>query len=163
RLLLAQHYGCSGRTGAAREQLDELERALGPDAPELFVGALAGVHGWLDCLDGEFARAERHLREAVRRMSSVTYLVAPHLIVDQFLCTAWAKAELGAGEDGARLLGAFDRGTVGGGLGFRPFPDQAEPRKRAEAALRAALDEGTYRRSYAEGGGLSAREAADLV
>ncbi|MDG4863701.1 AfsR family transcriptional regulator, partial [Streptomyces sp. T-3] len=39
RLLLAQHYGCSGRTGAAREQLDELERALGPDAPELFVGA----------------------------------------------------------------------------------------------------------------------------
>ncbi|WP_327356933.1 BTAD domain-containing putative transcriptional regulator [Streptomyces sp. NBC_01304] len=163
RLLLAQHYGGSGRTGAAHEQLDALERAFPPDSPELFVGALAGVRGWLDCLDGEFARAERRLKEAVRRMSSVTYLVAPHLVIDQFLCAAWAKAALGTGEDGARLLGAFDRGTAGGGLGFRPFPDQAEPRERAEAALRAALDEGTYRRTYAEGGDLSVREAADLV
>ena len=132
--------------------------------PGLFSGILAGVYGWLDCIDGEYGRARGRIEEAVRRLESLAYLLDPQLIVDQFLCASWAMAHLGAARDGARLLGAYDRGSrQPGGLGFRPFAEEKELRQRAESDLRAALPGQTYERAYAEGGGLSAREAAALI
>ncbi|SDK88647.1 AfsR/SARP family transcriptional regulator [Streptomyces indicus] len=163
RLLLARHYGSTGRLAEARAQVAEVKRALPPDMPLLFHGTVAGMRGWLDCLDGNYASALAHLREAVREMASVAYLVAPQLIVDQFLAAAWAKARLGQGGDGARLLGTYDRQALSGGMGFRPFPDQAAMRRHAEAELRAVLDPAAYERGYAEGGELSVEEAAGLV
>ncbi|MER7170466.1 ATP-binding protein [Streptomyces mesophilus] len=163
RLLLARHYGSTGRLAEAREQLTEVERALPPGMPLLFHGTVAGVRGWLDCLEGRYASARDQLREAVRGMASVAYLVAPQLVVDQFLAAAWAKARLGEGEDGARLLGTYDRQALSGGMGFRPFPDQAEMRRHAETELRAVLAPAAYERAYAQGGELSVEEAAELV
>ncbi|MFF0062341.1 BTAD domain-containing putative transcriptional regulator [Streptomyces sp. NPDC005279] len=164
RMLLTQYYGRTGRTGPAREQLVEAENELADGTPGIFSGILAGVYGWLDCIDGEYGRARSRIEEAVRRLEGLAYLLDPQLIVDQFLCASWAMAHLGAARDGARLLGAYDRGSrQPGGLGFRPFAEEKELRQRAESDLRAALPGQTYERAYAEGGGLSAREAAALI
>ncbi|NYI04544.1 BTAD domain-containing putative transcriptional regulator [Allostreptomyces psammosilenae] len=163
RLLLAQRYGTTGRTDRAREQLRRMEQTFTTATPTLFTGMVAGLHGWLDCLDGEYPRALRHLRQAVRRLDPLGYLVAPQVVAVQFLSAAWAKAHLGAAPDGARLLGAYDRGGAATGLAFRALPDEAGTRARAEAELRAVLRPDTYQHAYAEGGGLAVRQAAALV
>ncbi|MDX3232219.1 AfsR/SARP family transcriptional regulator [Streptomyces sp. ME19-01-6] len=163
RLILVQRLGRTGRTGAARDQLDQLEQAFPAATPAFLTGMVAGLHGWLDCLDGAYERAQGHLRRAVRSLETLAYLIAPHLIAEQFISAAWAKAHLGAAEDGARLLGAYDHGPVMEGFCFRSFSAAAEVRQRAEAELRRALDARTYERAYAEGGGLEVKEAAALV
>ncbi|MEU2787959.1 BTAD domain-containing putative transcriptional regulator [Streptomyces sp. NPDC007100] len=166
RLLLARHYGRTGRTLLAREQLREAERPFTTGTPELFAGMVTGLHGWLDCLDGDFGRARTHLRQAVRQLGDLAHLVAPHLVTHQFLCGAWAMCQLSAAEDGARLLGAYDRhAPAAEGFGFQPLPAEVEARlrRRAEAELRTALGTDAYRRAHTEGGGLSVREAAALV
>lgn len=164
RMLLAQHYGRIGRLDDAREQLRSIEAEFGPQTPELFRGLVAGLDGWLDCLDGRYEGAQRRIREAVRHLESQAYLVAPQVILSQFLSSAWAKAHAGDALDGARLLGAYDRSSTGhGSFGFRPPAVEPETRRRAEAALRAALDAGSYERAYAEGAHLDVREAAALV
>ncbi|MEU4271663.1 AfsR family transcriptional regulator, partial [Streptomyces sp. NPDC026092] len=169
RLLLAQHYGHTGRTTLAREQVDRMEAEFRGDTPDLFLGVTGGLRGWLDCLDGAYVDAADRLTRAVRDVEGLAYLVAPYLVVGLFPTAAWARAGRGGphdAEDGARLLGAYDvhRGDAGG-AGFRPFTEQTESavRAQAERALRAALDAPTYARRYEEGATLSVREAAALV
>ncbi|RSO11570.1 AfsR family transcriptional regulator [Streptomyces sp. WAC 06783] len=171
RLLLARHYGRTGRTGLAREQLNEAEQAFTSGTPPIFTGMVSGLHGWLDCLDGDFVRAREHVRRAVRQLAALAHLVAPYLVTHQFLCAAWAMAELdaagaGAAEEGARLLGAYDRhASEAEGFGFQPLPPavEARVRERAGAAVRAALSVDAYESAYREGGGLSVKEAAALI
>lgn len=164
RMLLAQHFGRTGRTGAARQQLQLMEGEFTALTPELFRGLVAGMYGWLDCLDGKYADARGRIQDAVRHLESQAYLVAPNLILSQFLSAAWAKAELGAAVDGARLLGAYDRNSTGrDSFGFRPLPAEPETRRRAEAELRRTLDPAAYERAYAEGADLDVRQAAALV
>jgi hypothetical protein len=62
--------------------------------------------------------------------------------------------------DAARLLGAADH--------LQPpshfmGPMENEVRSRAEAGVRAVLDDAAYEAAYAEGGGLSVEEAAALM
>ncbi|GGU38841.1 hypothetical protein GCM10010274_27850 [Streptomyces lavendofoliae] len=166
RLLLAQHYGRTGRVALARQQLDAIEAGLPAGTAELFTGMLLGLRGWLDCLDGDHARARERLATAVRRMEPLAYLVAPRLILGQFPAAAWAMARQGDPRDGGRLLGAYDRHADGPGVtGFRQFSTDAaqEIRLRAEAELRTVLDHETYARAHAAGHGLTVREAAALV
>ncbi|MEU9998775.1 BTAD domain-containing putative transcriptional regulator [Streptomyces sp. NPDC050848] len=169
RLLLAQHYGRTGRTVLAREQVDRMEEEFRGDTPDLFLGVTGGLRGWLDCLDGAYAEAADRLTRAVRDVESLAYLVAPYLVVGLLSTAAWARTGRGAprdAEDGARLLGAYDahHGDAGG-AGFRPFTEQTESsvRDHAERALRKALDPATYARRYEEGAALSVQEAAALV
>ncbi|MFD7287759.1 BTAD domain-containing putative transcriptional regulator [Streptomyces sp. NPDC059863] len=196
RLLLARRFGRTGRTDQARTQLRALETGAAREggaadeagdgvrdgardgvrdgaastpasAEQPFLGGVvAGMQGWLDCLDGEFEGAREWTAQAVRRLDSVVFLVTPHLIVHQFPCAAWAKARLGAAEDAARLLGAYARHIAlpeGFRLGTLPSVPDAEILTRAEEAVRAALDEQTYARAHAEGGGLLVKEAAALI
>ncbi|WP_158942719.1 ATP-binding protein [Streptomyces sp. ERV7] len=165
RMLLAHHYAATGRVGLAREQLRLMEAEFTQAVPEMFRGLVAGVDGWLDCLDGAYAEGLGRVREAVRRLAAQAYLVAPNLIISQFLVAAWAKAHLGAAEEGARLLGAYDRHARGqhGGFGLRPLPSEPAVRRRAEAELRAVLDDTAYRRAHAQGHGLAVEAAASLV
>ncbi|MEV6330630.1 AfsR family transcriptional regulator, partial [Streptomyces sp. NPDC051909] len=166
RLLLAQHYGNTGRTGPAREQLDHIQREFNDITPGLFQGMLDGLGGWLDCVDGRYADAEARLAGAVREMEALAYLVAPYLVVTQFATAAWALAGCGAAEEGARLLGAYDthRGTPGG-AGLRPLTatTEASVRAHAERALRAALAAEVFAARYAQGATLTVREAAQRV
>lgn len=166
RLLLAGRYGRTGRTALARDQLTTLEEEPGFRAHTLQMGLTEGLRGWLDCLDATYDRALDHLRESVRLLDGLAHLVAPQLITSQFLCAAWAKTGTGEAADGARLLGAYGRHT---GLAekflFHPHPAgyEREIGRRAEAEVRARLDEGTWARAYAEGGALTVREAAALI
>ncbi|MFI1016844.1 ATP-binding protein [Streptomyces sp. NPDC020965] len=164
RMLLARHYGATGRTTLARGQLRRMDGETHTGAPGLFHGLLAGTHGWLDCLDEEYERARERVREAVGHLGSLAYVVAPQLVADQFLCAAWAMAGLGAAGDGARILAVYDDGDRGqGSLGFQPFDDGPTVRRRTEAALRAVLGDAEYTRAYEAGRGLSVREAAALI
>ncbi|MEV8523632.1 BTAD domain-containing putative transcriptional regulator [Streptomyces sp. NPDC052000] len=164
RLLLAQHCGRTGRPDAAREQLRAIEGEFSHSTPDLFRGLVAGMHGWLDCLDGKYADAQDRIQDAVRQLEAQAHLVAPNLITSQFLAAAWAKAGLGAARDGARLLGAYDRNSTGRvSFGFRPLPAESETRRDAEEAVRAVLDTASYERAHAEGAELDVRQAAALV
>ncbi|MFE2944173.1 BTAD domain-containing putative transcriptional regulator [Streptomyces sp. NPDC059255] len=166
RLLLARHYESTGRLSAAREQLDLLEREIDLARQPLLGGTVAGVHSRLDCRSGEFARAGARSAEAVRTLESLAPVVAPHLMVQQFPCAAWAKAALGAPEDAARLLGAYaHHHERPEGFEFDPFTSPADPEllDRAETAVRAALDERSYAHAHAEGAALRVEEAAALV
>ncbi|MEU0271739.1 BTAD domain-containing putative transcriptional regulator [Streptomyces sp. NPDC006307] len=166
RLLLAQHYGRTGRVPLARHQLRLIEGEFTPSMAEMFTGMLLGLHAWLDCLDGDHAAARRHLARAVRLLETLAYVVAPHMILAQFATAAWAMAHDGDPYDGARLLGAYDRhDTAASGTGFRHLPLDAERevRDRAETELRAVLDAAAYARAHAEGGDLTLKEAAALV
>ncbi|WP_351224536.1 BTAD domain-containing putative transcriptional regulator [Streptomyces sp. NPDC002133] len=168
-LMLARHYGGTGRTDAAREQLRLTAEEFPVGTPPLFTGTVAGMHAWLDCLEGAYGPARDHIRDAVRELASLAYLVAPEMIVAQFPVAAWAGAHLGHAEDAARLLGAYDAhraAAPGGGFsGFRPLRPAAEGalRRRAETEVRAALAPADYARAYAEGDGLTIEEAAALV
>ncbi|MGW6569395.1 AfsR family transcriptional regulator, partial [Streptomyces sp. NPDC054975] len=169
RLLLAQHYGHTGRTALAREQIQRMEEEFRGDTPDLFLGVTGGLRGWLDCLDGAYAEAAGQLTRAVRDVERLAYLVAPYLVVGLLPTAAWARAGGGAphdAENGARLLGAYDtQHGEAGGAGFRPFTEQTEAsvREHAERAVRTALDPATYARLYEEGAALSVQEAAALV
>ncbi|WP_037675156.1 BTAD domain-containing putative transcriptional regulator [Streptomyces globisporus] len=169
RLLLAQHYGNTGRTALARAQLSLLEQEFGDVTPALFWGLVGGTWAWLDCLDGAHDRALSRLARAVVDIETLAHLVAPHLVAAQFGTAAWARGGRGApgdAETGARLLGAYDAhaGSDTGG-GFRPFTPETEAaiRARAEEVLRAALPPEAYTRGHEEGAGLSLRAAAALV
>ncbi|MEU0403730.1 BTAD domain-containing putative transcriptional regulator [Streptomyces sp. NPDC006197] len=169
RLLLAQHYGNTGRTALARAQLSLLEEEFGDVTPALFWGLVGGTWAWLDCLDGAYDRALSRLARAVVDIETLAHLVAPHLVVAQFGTAAWARGGRGGpgdAETGVRLLGAYDAhaGSDTGG-GFRPFTPETETaiRARAEAVLRAALPPEAYARGHEEGAGLSLRTAAALV
>ncbi|MTE18780.1 AfsR family transcriptional regulator [Streptomyces sp. TRM43335] len=161
RIQLVFHLGVTGRTAAAREHLAELEDRFRGGAPDIFLGMVRGLRGWLDVLDGRYEEAIEVLRESLRRtQDGLAWFVAPRLAVSQLPYAAHALSAVGRAADAARLLGAYD-GTD------RPYgPGEAtvrESRARAEAAARAALGDEAYERAHAEGGGLSLREAAALV
>ncbi|MFF5973537.1 ATP-binding protein [Streptomyces sp. NPDC012769] len=166
RLLLTQHYGTTGRTSLAREQVDLMRQEFGDITPGLFHGMLAGLCAWLDCVDGAYDDATARLADAVRDMEALAYLVAPYLIVTQFATAAWARARTGAAAEGARLLGAYDahRGTPSG-PGIRPLtaPTEATVRAHAARSLRATLAPAEFTARYEEGTTLTLKEAAALV
>lgn len=169
RMLLAQHYGHTGRTALARAQLTRLEEEFGEHTPSLFWGLAGGMWAWLDCLDGAHERALDRLARAVVDLETLAHLVAPYLVVAQFATAAWARAGRGApgdAETGAALLGAYDThiGPPTGG-GFRPFAPQTETaiRTRAEQALRTRLTPEAYTRHYEEGTKLALDTATALV
>ncbi|MER7623222.1 AfsR family transcriptional regulator, partial [Streptomyces sp. NPDC126503] len=169
RMLLAEHYGHTGRTALAQEQLTRVESELGDFTPGLVRGLLGGMRAWLDCLDGAYGRAGERLARAVDDMESLAHLVAPYLVVTQFATAAWARAGRGlpgGAEDGARLLGAYDaHGGDPGAGGFRPFTTRTEAaiRARAEEAVRAALPAETYSALHEEGAALTVPEATLLL
>ncbi|MFE7135819.1 ATP-binding protein, partial [Streptomyces sp. NPDC057638] len=163
RILLAHHFGGTGRTAVAREQLDALEAALTPSTPGFFRGLIQGTQAWLDCLDGGYANARARSAEAVGHLDVLAYLVVPQLIADHFLCAAWAMAHL-TPYDGARLLAAYDaHERQPGGIGLQPFDDEHTTRRRAETDLRAALGDARFTQAYEEGLKLSVREATTLI
>ncbi|MFJ2785871.1 MULTISPECIES: ATP-binding protein [unclassified Streptomyces] len=169
RLLLAQHYGSTGRTALARTQLTYLEREFGEVTPALFWGLVGGTWAWLDCTDGAYDRALERLARAVRDVETLAHQVAPRLVVAPCATAAWALAGRGGpgdAETGARLLGAYDaHADSGRDGGFRPFTPDTEAliRARAEEHLRGALTPEAYGRGREAGAALTLRAAARLV
>ncbi|MET7741528.1 BTAD domain-containing putative transcriptional regulator [Streptomyces sp. NPDC005385] len=164
RLFLTTWLGRSDRVTEAREQLQLLREQFGASTFMVFDGFVVGLEAWLDTIEGNDEGALEKARRAVgQSMDPLARMIAPHMISAHLTTAAIALGGLDGGRrvrDAARLLGAAD------GLlpqGHFAGPMEEEVRARAETRVRALLDDGDFEAAYAEGGGLSAKEAAALI
>ncbi|AVH59106.1 MULTISPECIES: AfsR/SARP family transcriptional regulator [Streptomyces] len=164
RLFLAMWLGRSGRIPEAREELRLLRRDFVASTFAVFDGFVIGVEAWLDAEEGKYPSALDKAREAMAlSMDPLTLMIAPHMTSAHLTTAAVALTGLDGGRrarDAARLLGAADHLLP---PGHYKGPTEDEIRARAEARVRAVLDDAAYDAAYAEGGGLSREEAAALV
>ncbi|MET8070980.1 hypothetical protein ABZU86_15285 [Streptomyces sp. NPDC005271] len=165
RLHLAQRYGMTGRTAEARAHLLKLHGEFGVRALGLFQGVAEGMLAWLDLVEGRPGNALVTVRGALAKTNErVTELVAPFVPVTQLLTAAEALGVLGGAERmkaAARLVGAYD--ALREPLHYRVSVPERTGRAHTEAAARALLGDAAYERAYAEGGGLTLKEATALV
>ncbi|MGW3628815.1 AfsR/SARP family transcriptional regulator [Streptomyces sp. NPDC005122] len=164
RLFLSMWLARSGRVAEAREQMRLLRADFEAVTFVVFDGFVLGVEAWLDALEGLHEAALVKVRKALERAGDpLSQVIAPHMTSAHLTTAAVALTGLEGGRrvrDAAVLLGAADR-LLPPGHFVGPMED--EVRVRAEAGVRALLDEGAYERAYAEGGALSVEEAAALV
>ncbi|WP_369379413.1 BTAD domain-containing putative transcriptional regulator [Streptomyces sp. cg36] len=181
RMFLAMRLGRTGRIAEAREQIEVMLAEFNSATLSLFEGFVLGLRGWLENMEGEYAKGLADAREALARaLDSMARLVAPQMISVHLITVARSLAglaelarreagqpeEAGAGEcarlsaAAARLIGAHDALLP---PAHCPTAMEVEHRAEAEQAVRALLDAAAYDRAYAEGGGLSAEEAAAVV
>ncbi|MFF9526432.1 BTAD domain-containing putative transcriptional regulator [Streptomyces achromogenes] len=164
RLHLAAWLGLTDRTAEAREQLRVLREELPVARFVIFDSLLTCQETLLDALDRRSGAALARAREALRLSAEpLSQALTPHLHSVCLTAAAMALADADGGEraaDAARCLGAaralLPAGHVVAGVERRIF-------ERAEARVRARLDERSYEAAYAEGGGLSLVEATALV
>ncbi|MEV6110108.1 BTAD domain-containing putative transcriptional regulator [Streptomyces sp. NPDC051940] len=165
RIQLAVHCGRTGQTAEARGLFEQLRTDLRQRGPDFFVHMAEGFLAWIDVLDGRYEEALPVLRKAAAgTQDSLAELIAPNVAVVQLITAAWARAGLGDGLTGARLLGAYDA-LAAQRTGDRPVPVERESRARAEAAVRDSLrgSDGAYESAYAQGRTLGMREASELI
>ncbi|WP_240434640.1 BTAD domain-containing putative transcriptional regulator [Streptomyces sp. YIM 130001] len=164
RLYLAKWLGRTGRTEEARALMRQMRSQFVSGPAALFQGVAYGLLGWLDTLDGHYEEALVSLRIALESgLQQVSMTVAPQLPPSHLVTAARAlggSADPGRAAEGVRLLGAADAHLPDRHV---RSPEERENREATEAVLRATLDEETYARAYAQGGGLSIEEAAALV
>ncbi|MEV7344376.1 BTAD domain-containing putative transcriptional regulator [Streptomyces sp. NPDC093544] len=164
RLFLTTWLGRTGRIAEGREQLRLLREEFGASTFVIFDGFVMGVDAWLDALDGQYADARDKARRAVERsLDPLSRMITPNVISTHLTTAVIAVTGLYGADrarDAARLLGAADHFLPPGHFAA---PVEEEMRARAEAGLRAVLDDAAYRAAYAEGGGLSMEEAAALI
>ncbi|WP_053849709.1 BTAD domain-containing putative transcriptional regulator [Streptomyces sp. NRRL B-24085] len=164
RMFLAGRLGLTGRIPEAREQLKLLRQQFGIAHFVIFDAFILGSEAWLEAMDGRYDECLRLVRRALEKSEDPLALtIAPHMRT-MYLHTAGlalAGADGGArARDGARCLRAGDAL-----LPARHAPTTVERtlRDRAERDLRAVLGDAAYESAYAEGDGLSSKEAAALV
>ncbi|MCX4574619.1 winged helix-turn-helix domain-containing protein [Streptomyces sp. NBC_01571] len=164
RLFLSMWLARSGRVSEAREQMRLLRADFEAVTFVVFDGFVLGIEAWLDALEGLHEAALVKVRKALARAADpLSQVIAPHLTSAHLTTAAVALTGLDGGRrvrDAAVLLGAADR-LLPSGHFVGPMED--EVRVRAEAGVRALLDDGAYEAAYAEGGALSVVEAAALV
>ncbi|MEU6483852.1 BTAD domain-containing putative transcriptional regulator [Streptomyces sp. NPDC046887] len=163
RVFLALWLGRSGRTAAARAELDAVDQEFATDTMALFLGFALGVRAWLDNLDGRYTEALARVAHALKRAQEPLALHMSPNMPSQHLITA-ARAATGLGGPYARtaavLLGAAEAQWPPEHLGS---PLERESRDEALAAARAALDEAEFDTAYAEGRRLTLEQAVALV
>ncbi|MFK4146659.1 BTAD domain-containing putative transcriptional regulator [Streptomyces sp. NPDC004065] len=164
RMFLSVWLSLTGRIPEAREHL----RLLRADAQlshfVVFDAFLLGQEAWVEAVDGSPEEALDKIRGALGQAAApLSQIVAPHLgpLYLTVAAAALAAARGGArAEDAARCLGAADAQMPAGHL---PGIAERTVRERAEAAVRALLDDTAYETAYAQGGGLSPEEATALI
>ncbi|MFI2435698.1 AfsR/SARP family transcriptional regulator [Streptomyces sp. NPDC018693] len=164
RLFLSGWLGLSGRSDEAREQLRLLREEFNLAHFVVFDAFLVGNEAWLDAFDGHHQRALVTVRRALEQAGdTLSVAIAPWLRPLYLTVAAVALGGVDGGSraaDAARCLGAAQ--ALLPPRHFRSRLERASL-ELAERRVRSALDEETYERAYAEGGGLSYAEAAALV
>ncbi|WP_245606425.1 ATP-binding protein, partial [Streptomyces himastatinicus] len=164
RMHLAHRCGVTGRVAEAREHLTVLHEEFASRALHLFQGLVEGMLAWLDLIEGQPGEALARIKGALEKTGDfMSQVVAPQVPVIQLMTAARVLAALGGAERAtlaARLFGAYD--ALRPGIQRMPASER-EDRAAGEVAARAWLDDGSYERAYAEGGGLTVQEAAALV
>ncbi|WP_316743080.1 BTAD domain-containing putative transcriptional regulator [Streptomyces sp. MK7] len=164
RLFLAGRLSTSGRCAEAREQLRLLREEFTLSHFVVFDGFILGMEAWLDAVDDRLEDALDKTRQALERAQDpLSVTIAPQMRSVYLTVGALALAGVDGGSrarDAARCLGAADAL-----LPPRHVHSSLERhgRDRAVRRIRALLGEQEYRAAHAEGGGLSAEEAAALL
>ncbi|MFJ3923900.1 AfsR/SARP family transcriptional regulator [Streptomyces sp. NPDC090022] len=164
RMFLANILGRTGRIPEARVQIQLLREEFALGAFAVFDVFLLATVAWLDNREGAYEECLQRVREAMGAFRQpLALMVAPHLPAVFLVTAADALASLGGRErayDAARLLGAYRAHLP---AAHHPVSTEREDAAHAEELARAALGEDAYARAYAEGGGLTLKEATALV
>ncbi|MYR85615.1 AfsR family transcriptional regulator, partial [Streptomyces sp. SID685] len=164
RLFLACWLGLTERTAEAREQLQLLREEFRIANFVVFDALLLCQEAWVDAADDRNEEALEKIRTALGHATDpLAEAVIPQLSSTALTVGAMALARIDSGAraaEAARVLAAADHllpvGHVSSGV-------ERRGRGITEARIREALDEESYERAYAEGGGLSLVEATALV
>ncbi|MFJ5707011.1 BTAD domain-containing putative transcriptional regulator [Streptomyces sp. NPDC093105] len=163
RLFLALALGRTGRTVEARELLTGLMEEFSSETLAVFEGFTLGSLAWIDVLEERYADALARVARAYERsLGPLSMMVVPQMPGVHLVVGAWALAGLGgeAARTAALLLGARDALVP---EGHREPGLERENLARATELARAALGADAFAAAHAEGGGLSAEEAAALL
>ncbi|MFI7399723.1 AfsR/SARP family transcriptional regulator [Streptomyces sp. NPDC049541] len=164
RMFLASRLAMVGRTAEAREQLRLLREEFRIAHFIVFDAFILGSEAFVEAADGHYEQSLDKARQALQRARDpLSEAIAPHM---RPLYLALAAIGL-AGADGGRRARDAAR-CVGAARSLLPAGHAAtsmerEVYARAERIARAALGDEAYEAAHAEGGGLSAEEAAALV
>ncbi|MEU2503674.1 BTAD domain-containing putative transcriptional regulator [Streptomyces sp. NPDC007863] len=163
RLFLALALGRTGRAAEARTHLTALLAEFGSETLAVFEGFTLGTLAWIDVLEGKYADGLARIASAYERsLGPLSLMVVPQMPGVHLVVGAWALAGLGgeAARTAALLLGARDALVPDG---HREPGLERENLARATELARAALGADAFEAAHAEGGGLSAEEAAALL
>ncbi len=164
RLYLAVWFGRTGRLDEAWRHITRLREEFEAVDFVLFAGFVLGLEAWLMTMDGRHAEARERVRKAFdQAMDPLAQTITPQLPASHLVTAAVAVTGVDGGAragDAARLLGASDAHLP---RGHHPSPLEAEGRARAEAGVRARLDDEAYEAAYGEGAGLTLEEAGALI
>ncbi|GAA2275500.1 hypothetical protein GCM10010145_38060 [Streptomyces ruber] len=164
RLFLATQLGRTGRLAEAREHMRLLKEGFDVVNFAVFISFVTGAEAWLEGMAGRWTESLALARRAVEQAGDpLARMIAPHLDHSHLVTAAFAVAGVDGGarvRDAARLLGAADALLPPGRF---PAPLEAENRARAEAAVRAVLDDSAYETAHAEGAALSFEQAGALI
>ncbi|XUL87699.1 AfsR/SARP family transcriptional regulator [Streptomyces galilaeus] len=167
RMFLAGRLATSGRIPEAREELRLLREEFHIAHFVVFDAFILGSEAWVAVLDGEYQEALDKIRKALKQAGDpLSEAIAPHMTSLYLGIAAAALAEIDGGgraRDGVRCLVAARALLPTGHVAT--FMER-EVYRQAEQYARAALGDAAYEEcaaGYAEGDGLSAKEAAALV
>ncbi|MGW4758019.1 AfsR/SARP family transcriptional regulator [Streptomyces chartreusis] len=164
RLFLAGWLAMTGRTTESREQIRLLREQFKIAHFVIFDGFILGMEAFVEIADDRYEAGLTKVRLALERAEEpLSQTIAPHMPAMYLHVAAVAMAGADGGSrarDGARCLAAGDALLPDN---HAPTTVERETRARAAKALRAALGDEAFEAAYAEGGGLSPREAAALV
>ncbi|WP_353479670.1 BTAD domain-containing putative transcriptional regulator [Streptomyces sp. ALI-76-A] len=164
RLFLAGWLGLSGRITEAREQLRLTREEFSISHFVVFDAFILGAEAWLDAVDARYEEALTKVRRALERAGDpLSQAIAPQMRSTCLFAAAMALAGVDGGRrapDAARCLGAAEALLPPGHV---LSAIEREIHDRAERHTRTALGDEAYRAAYAEGDGLSVKEAAALV
>ncbi|MEV7500580.1 BTAD domain-containing putative transcriptional regulator [Streptomyces sp. NPDC093018] len=164
RLFLACWLGLTERTAEAREQLQLLREEFRIANFVVFDALLLCQEAWVDAADDRNEEALEKIRTALGHTADpLAEAVIPQLPSTALTVGAMALVRIDSGAraaDAARVLAAADHllpvGHVSSGV-------ERRGRDLTEVRIREVLDEESYERAYAEGGGLSLVEATALM
>ncbi|RZB16279.1 AfsR family transcriptional regulator [Streptomyces sp. F001] len=164
RIILSGWLSITGRIAEAREHLRLLREDFTVAHFFVFDAFILGQEAWLDAVEGHSEEAREKIRRALERADDPLSLAMAPQMRSAFLTTAaLAMAGSNGGRDAgdaARCLGAADALVP---PGHRHPSLERRTRDRALAAVRGALSADEFAAAYAEGGSLTAKEAAALV
>ncbi|WCD96406.1 BTAD domain-containing putative transcriptional regulator [Streptomyces sp. HUAS 31] len=164
RLILAGWLSLTARVPEAREQIRLLREQFKIAHFIVFDAFILGSESWLDALDGRYQESLETIRKALERAEDpLAAAIAPQMQSAYLTTAAFALARVDGGcraGDAARCLGAADAMQPHRHV---PSCQEREVHQRAVERTRAVLGDAAYEAAYAEGGGLSPREAAALV
>ncbi|GAA2660509.1 AfsR/SARP family transcriptional regulator [Streptomyces vastus] len=164
RLILAGWLSITDRIPEAREQLRLLREEFSIAYFVIFDAYILGSEAWVDAADGRYAESLDRIRRALERAEDpLSVAIAPQMRSAYLTTAAYALAHVDGGSrarDAARCLGAAD--VLLPPRHIASLQDR-EVYQRAVERTRAVLGDDVFEAAYAEGDGLSYREAAALI